>query len=79
MLVSAFKRGDERTVLMYLDDWPKMDRRPRVTVSKFTPGNHYHVLSVKFDTLEEAQQHLLSKGYQFGGLVEKHVYATEGG
>ena len=77
MLISAFSRGDQRGVLRFLDDWVKQDRLPKAQVSKFVPGEHYHVLGVKFDTLDEAQRHLRSRGYQYGGLTEKYVYREE--
>lgn len=78
MLISALNRGDNRCAAMYLDDWVKQDHMPKATVSKFVPGDHYHVFGTKFDTLEEAQRHLWTKGYTFGGLVEKHVYNRDG-
>lgn len=77
MLVSCFARQDAKTVRIYLTDWKVQDRRPKAKVSKFVPGQHYHVLNVKFDTLDEAMEHLRRKGYEYGGLSETHVYRPE--
>src|SRR4051812_30340058 len=71
---SAFARQDWECVKKYLTWWGK---RQSVHVSRFTPGEHYHVLGVKFDTLAEAQQHLEREGYNYAGLREVHVYRPE--
>jgi len=47
-------------------------------VYKYVPGDHFHVLDTKFDTLEEAKRHLVQNGYVYGGLELKHVYAVLG-
>jgi hypothetical protein len=47
-------------------------------VHKFNPGQHFHVLDTKFDTLDEAIRHLEANGYQYGGLQEKYWPATDG-
>lgn len=78
MLHSALARQDKRTARIYLQDWKAQDRRPKVKVSKFIPGEHYHVLDTKFDSLSEAQQYLFGRGYTYGGLNEVHVYAKDG-
>jgi hypothetical protein len=77
MLMSAFARQDERAVRRFLDDWVAMDRRPKAQVSKFIPGEHYYALSEKFDTFEEAKNHLSNRGYTYAGLLEKYVPKSE--
>lgn len=77
MLVSAFNRGDKEAVRRFLTDWKEMARKPSAVVSKFVPGDHYHVLDTKFDTLEEAMEYLHRRGHNYGGLKETHVYKPE--
>lgn len=52
-------------------------KKKRVMVHKFVPGDHYHVLDTKFDTLAEAQQYLTDEGWIYNGLKEVHVYRPE--
>lgn len=78
MLRSAFARQDKEAVRKFLGDWKSRNRKPVAEVFKFVPGEHYHVLSRKFDTLDDAMNHLRDRGYRYGGLFEKHVYAKEG-
>jgi hypothetical protein len=78
MLHSALARQDKRTARIYLQDWKSQDRRPTARVSKFIPGEHYHVLDTKFDSFGEAQRYLFARGYTYGGLQESHVYANAG-
>lgn len=78
MLLSAFARKDAKAVRRFLRDWSGRSKQPRIAVSKFIPGDHYHVLDEKFDTLEAATAHLQKHGYVYGGLHEKHVYVKDG-
>ena len=80
MLVSALSRQDAKCAKMYLIDWNTQDKdhRPSAVVSKFIPGEHYHVLGTKFNSLLEAKAHLNRKGYKFGGVEEKFLYTHEG-
>jgi hypothetical protein len=58
-----------------LNDWNgQAPDRPGVRVSKFVPGEHFHVLNEKFLSLDDAIKHLKSKGYEYDGLDEKFVY-----
>jgi len=78
LLMSALARQDKRTARIFLQDWKAQDRRPKAKVSKFTPGEHYHALGTKFDSLDEAQRYLFERGYTYGGFEETHVYAKDG-
>lgn len=79
MLRSAIAREDKRTARMYVNDWRRRkSTKPTRMVSKFVPGDHYHTLDQKFDTLQAAQDFLTRCGYSYGGLIEEHVYKTEG-
>lgn len=77
ILRSAMAREDFEACRIHINDWSQRRSRPSAMVSKFIPGEHYHVLGEKFDTLDEAQQYLRSRGYVYGGLTEKHVYREE--
>jgi len=77
MLLSAFARKDSPAIRVFINDWSKHNSRPGCTVSKFIPGQHYHCLGAKFDTLQEAIDHLKASGYVYDGLTEKHVYRPE--
>ncbi len=81
ILRSCFSRGDIEKARIMVNDWshkqPKTGK-PSANVSTFIPGDHYHVLGTKFDTLEQAISHLESKGYVYAGLIEKHVYSSQG-
>lgn len=74
MLRSAMAREDTDTCRMYVNDWSRPPGRPSVTVSKFIPGQHYHCLDVKFDTLDEAIRHLRQMGYEYGGVYEHRIF-----
>ncbi len=74
MLVSALQRQDARAARMYLADWPAQDRKPTASISRFIPGSHYYACGVKFHTFEDAKRHLESRGYRYGGLIEKVAY-----
>ena len=77
ILRAAMAREDFEACRMHVNDWSALKGRPSKTVSKFLPGDHYHVLDTKFDTLDEAINHLEARGYRYGGLQEKHVYREE--
>ncbi len=77
ILISNFNRGDTKNIRQYLDDWRKQDHQPKKEIFKFTPGEHYHVMNTKFDSLDNAIDYLRQHGYAYAGLVEKHVYRTE--
>jgi len=81
LLTSAFARGDRETAWKFIADWnAERDRlRPKRSVSKWIPGIHFYAVDEKFDTLEEAIEHLQSKGYAYDGLRERHQYRENGG
>ena len=80
ILLSVMARGFHEwpNVFQLLADWKAQDRMPSREVSKFIPGDHYHVADRKFDTLEAAQEYIRSRGWRYAGLTEKHVYSTSG-
>ena len=72
--------GGCRALLNYWWDWSR-GARPgpvMVNISKFTPGEHYHVRDRKFDTLGEAQAYIRRQGWEFGQFLEEFVYPTSG-
>lgn len=77
MIVSALTRQDGRAVVIFLQDWSK--KRLTKIVTKFVPGAHYHVDDTKYDSLIEAKDHIKQSGYDYGGLIETHVYSENGG
>ena len=76
MVESALARGDEERALKHLQDMPSS--KPRCRVSKFIPGEHYHVLDRKFDTYTAALGYAEQRGYVVDGLYEQHVYTRDG-
>lgn len=55
-------------------------QRPKLSVSKWVPGDHFYVLDEKFRSLEDAIKHLEFKGYVFDGNVwERFQYRENGG
>lgn len=76
LLLSAMARGDFAGCRRFVNDWRyyRPDRRPAAVVAKWIPGDHYHALNERFDTLEEAVAHLERNGYRFDGLRERFVY-----
>lgn len=78
MIRSAIAREDKDAVRVYVNDWTNWDGRKTALVSKFMPGEHYHVLDTKFNTLDEARRHLSREGYDYAGLKEVYVPKTEG-
>lgn len=77
VLVSCFARGDVDKARKLLDSWAGGGRPRSAWVSKFTPGSHYYTCDHKFDTLEEALDHIREAGMRFAGLKESHVYREE--
>lgn len=69
-----------RRLCNYWWDWGRVPRNaPRIAnVSKFNPGEHYHVLGEKFGTLDEAKAHLRRNRYEFGRLIEEFFYPRQG-
>lgn len=78
LVYSALARGDARAVRVFVNDWSHQRGRPAANVTKWVPGDHYHTLGERFDTLEEAKEHLRKKGYEFGGFSETHAYKRDG-
>lgn len=78
LVYSALARGDTDAARGFVQDWSKYRARPSEFVSKFNPGDHYHAMDRKFDTLNEAIEYLRRIGRAYAGLKEVHVYAKEG-
>jgi len=55
-------------------DWG-FKKKEYVSVSKFDPGEHYHCLGVKFNTLEDAKKFIEEEGCVYNGL--KIVYVRD--
>ncbi len=84
MLMAHVYTQDPAGIRCLLNYWWDWDRHPRqrvqtANVTKFNPGEHYHVLNEKFDSLARAQAYLRGKGYEFGQLIEQFLYGHEGG
>lgn len=80
-IVSALKRYDYGCVRKYVRMWASSPVEPPVwDVSKFVPGDHYHVgkAGKKFDTLDEAKKFINNSGALFGRFYEEFVYARQG-
>lgn len=78
MVYSALARQDYDCTRRYVHDWSEPKSRSSEVVSKFVPGDHYHALGERFDTLDEAIHYLKSNGRIYGGLKEVYVYPKEG-
>jgi hypothetical protein len=74
IILSCLARGDETEAMELLIDW--MPNRYRC-IYKWIPGNHYYALNEKFNTLQEAKDHLRNFGYQFKCLIEQRIYPVE--
>lgn len=74
MVHSVLTRGDRITALKYLRDWELLRKEP---IMKYKPGSHYYALDRKFDTLSEAEQYLLERGYTSSGLIYHYVYTSQ--
>lgn len=58
-------------------DGPVSDIVKRVTIFKWVPGDHYHVLGEKFTTREKAEIYAQEQGYSVDGLKLRYSYKTE--
>lgn len=67
MLRSAMARGDTACCRQYLADWTHSFSRPGVTISRFSPGVHWHVLGQRFGSYADAEQYAKSRGYRIVG------------
>lgn len=75
MIVAKLKRhASYHEVLQVLADWRGERHEKYASISKFIPGEHYHVLDAKFSTLAKARAHAIREGYLPGPLIEKRVY-----
>ncbi len=61
LLISCLTRQDKRAARIFLQDWRNEDRMPKIKITKFIPGEHFHVLNTKFDSLGEAQYYAYKK------------------
>lgn len=79
MIVEAnLASHNPETAEMLLSDWRGSPSWPHCTVSKFQPGEHFHVLGEKFATFELAAKYARGKGYIVDGLKIVHVYNRSG-
>ena len=67
-----------RKHINYWWNWGGERQKKFVDVHRYVPGEHYHCMDTKFDTLGEAKEHIQKNGGVFGKLHYKHVYAKEG-
>lgn len=75
---SCLARYDEAQAEQLLRDWCGARKRPAEYIHRFQPGSHYHVLDEKFDTENEAREHLRKLGYDCLGVNVKYVYTRQG-
>lgn len=72
---SALIRGDRHTAARLLGDWNLIRK---VTISRFEPGRHYHVLGEKFDSIAEARAHAERLGFTvIPGVAIRYVPGAE--
>lgn len=80
---SCLAREDFEQARKNIQYWNEERARPtrsKLSVSKWTPGDHFYVLGEKFSSLERAIKHLESNGYEFDGNVrERFQYRENGG
>jgi hypothetical protein len=67
MLISTMRRHDRKAAFQFVIDWSNPNGLPMTRVTRFQPGQHYHVLGRKFDKFSEAVEFLEKSGYRFGG------------
>ena len=79
LVYSALNRGDVRAARVFVNDWSNHRSRPGARVTKWVPGDHFHTLGERFNTLDEAINHLRNRGYEYDGFSETHAYRQEGG
>jgi hypothetical protein len=77
LLISTMTRQDWDACRKFLLDWCQPHSKPAILVTRFQPGNHWHVLDTKYSTLDAARHHLEQKGYRFAGT--QVVYAPKEG
>lgn len=68
IMVSCLRRCDKKGALQFAIDWSDPYSLPTADITKFQPGDHYHVLDCKFDTWSEAEAYLKKCGYRRGQL-----------
>lgn len=66
VLASCFGRNDWKGAFQFAIDWSDPYSLPTADISRFQPGEHYHVLDTKFDTWIEALNYLEKNGYRRG-------------
>lgn len=82
MLIAHVNCDNEMGVRKHLNYWwnwgSQTVQNQWKNVSKFIPGDHYHCLGERFNTMQEAKSYIAEKGFVFGKLIHRHVYATDG-
>lgn len=68
--------GDENRARELLGEFGKGQRFARIT--RFHPGEHYHILGKKFDTFGEAKEFATRSGHATGAPETVYVYDREG-
>ena len=67
-----------RKHINYWFDWERQCPKGLHNISKFIPGEHFHTMGTKFNSMEEAVAHIEKNGGIVGRIIEKHFYSTEG-
>lgn len=62
LVESALRRGDVERADQMLVDWNVIESR-HYTITKWSPGDHYYILDVKFDSQAEAEIHGRRHGF----------------
>jgi hypothetical protein len=81
MLMAHVNTQDPAGIRSHLNYWwngSHRDQKKFENVSKFVPGDHYHCLNTKFNTLAGAKDHIEKNGFIFGEFIKRHVYKNEG-
>jgi hypothetical protein len=81
MLIAHINTEDTqgfRSHINYWFDWERQCPRGIQNVSKFIPGQHFHTMGTKFDSLAEAVEHIEKNGGMLGRIIEQHFYSNEG-
>lgn len=79
LIDSCLNRGDIEQAEKFIRDWNSTLAKPKRCISKWIPGNHYYALSEKFNSLEDAINHLKINGFEYDGLQERFQYRENGG
>lgn len=69
ILLSCFSRRDRRGARQFLVDWTDEYAKPVCPISRFVPGDHYYALDTKFDTYEQASEHIKRSGGRVGTTI----------